>query len=292
MLFDKFTERGKKVVLRAKESSKELKHGYIGTEHILIGLLKEGGQSKELLIRYGITEKKVLELIKKFLGVGEIEYNQDEIPVTPRVKSILEDASYEAKSMGQNYAAPEHILLSMLKNNDSLGFIIISKLFNGNIKTLIEMITEDIKKNYYQQNINQDKLDRKYNRDKRNDTPSLDMYGVDLTCMAEDEKLDPVIGRDDETQRLLEICRLVPTAIPHLPNRYCFCIILHILSINLLFECNMKNHFHESYHNNQFCNNFYSLRQNRCKNHYFLWRILFCLSLSKRKNNYDLQSPF
>ena len=210
MLFDKFTERGKKVVLRAKESSKELKHGYIGTEHILIGLLKEGGQSKELLIRYGITEKKVLELIKKFLGVGEIEYNQDEIPVTPRVKSILEDASYEAKSMGQNYAAPEHILLSMLKNNDSLGFIIISKLFNGNIKTLIEMITEDIKKNYYQQNINQDKLDRKYNRDKRNDTPSLDMYGVDLTCMAEEEKLDPVIGRDDETQRLLEIlCRRV-----------------------------------------------------------------------------------
>ena len=67
MLFDKFTERGKKVVLRAKESSKELKHGYIGTEHILIGLLKEGGQSKELLIRYGITGKKSIRTYKEIL---------------------------------------------------------------------------------------------------------------------------------------------------------------------------------------------------------------------------------
>ena len=210
MLFDKFTERGKKVVIRAKESSKELKHGYIGTEHILIGLLKEGGQSKELLIKYGITEKKVLELVKKYLGIGEIDYSEDEVPVTPRVKKILEEASYEAKSMGQIYAAPEHILLSMLKDDDSLGFILISKLFNGNIKTLIEMLSDDIRKNYYQQTNNQDKSDKKYNRDRRNDTPSLDIYSVDLTAMAEDEKLDPVIGRDEETQRLLEIlCRRV-----------------------------------------------------------------------------------
>ncbi|MDO4535556.1 MAG: ATP-dependent Clp protease ATP-binding subunit [Clostridium perfringens] len=210
MLFDKFTERGKKVVIRAKESSKELKHGYIGTEHILIGLLKEGGQSKELLIKYGITEKKVLELVKRYLGVGDVDYSEDEVPVTPRVKKILEEASYEAKSMGQTYAAPEHILLSMLKDDDSLGFIVISKLFNGNIKTLVEMLSDDIRKNYYQQTNNQDKSDKKYSRDKKNDTPSLDMYSVDLTSMAEDEKLDPVIGRDEETQRLLEIlCRRV-----------------------------------------------------------------------------------
>ena len=210
MLFDKFTERGKKVVIRAKESSKELKHGYIGTEHILIGLLKEGGQSKDLLIKYGITEKKVLELVKGYLGIGEIDYNEDEVPVTPRVKKVLEEASYEAKSMGQTYAAPEHILLSILKDEDSLGFIFISKLFNGNIKTLLEMLSDDIRKNYYQQTNNQDKSDKKYNRDRKNDTPSLDMYSVDLTAMAEDERLDPVIGRDDETQRLLEIlCRRV-----------------------------------------------------------------------------------
>lgn len=210
MLFERFTERARRVIAKAKECSKELKHGYMGTEHILLGILREDGQSKELLAKYGVTEDRALEFVKKYIGVGDREYSMGDVPITPRSKRLLEASLLEAKSLGHNYVTPEHMLLALLKDSEGVGFTILARLFKGNVKTLIELVSDDIAKNGSSQPIIPEKVEKKSTRDRKSDTPGLDMYGVDLTTQAEDGKLDPVIGRDEETQRVLEIlCRRI-----------------------------------------------------------------------------------
>lgn len=210
MLFERFTERARRVIAKAKESSKELKHGYMGTEHILLGILREDGQSKELLAKYGVTEDRALEFVKKYIGVGDREYSMGDVPITPRSKRLLEASLLEAKSLGNNYVTPEHMLLALLKDSEGVGFTILARLFKGNVKTLIELVSDDITKNGSQQPIAPEKVEKKSLRERKSDTPGLDMYGVDLTTQAEEGKLDPVIGRDEETQRVLEIlCRRI-----------------------------------------------------------------------------------
>lgn len=210
MLFERFTERARRVIAKAKECSKELKHGYMGTEHILLGILREDGQSKELLAKYGVTEDRALEFVKKYIGVGDREYSMGDVPITPRSKRLLEASLLEAKSLGHNYVTPEHMLLALLKDSEGVGFTILARLFKGNVKTLIELVSDDITKNGASQPIIPEKVEKKSTRDRKSDTPGLDMYGVDLTTQAEDGKLDPVIGRDEETQRVLEIlCRRI-----------------------------------------------------------------------------------
>lgn len=210
MLFKSFTERAKQVIEQAKNSSIELKHGYMGTEHILLGILRENGESKELLLKYGITEEGVMEFVKKYIGIGDIDYNIGDIPITPRGKRLLETSLLEARNLGNNYVTPEHILLALLKDNEGVGYTIFKRLFKGNLNSLIDLVSGDISKGYKVRLHAEEEHVEKKNKDKRNGTPNLNTYGVDLTSMAEEGKLDPVIGRDEETQRVLEIlCRRI-----------------------------------------------------------------------------------
>lgn len=199
MLFGRFTERAQKVLIHAQKSAQYFKHGYVGTEHILLGIIKEDGVAKNVLNKMGVTSEDIERLIEEYEGTGDIQLQKTEIPLTPRTKRLLELSLLEARNLNHNFITPEHILLALIKESEGVAFTILSNLginFNKLRKELLEGLSgvED-------NNIEENKI-------KSNNTPMLDQFGRDLTNMASDGKLDPVIGRDKETQRVLEIlCR-------------------------------------------------------------------------------------
>ena len=204
MLFGKFTERAQRVLLSANEYSNKLKHGYIGTEHILLGILTIEGKSKEILNTYNLHVDNIKKLLLEFVGEGDVEYFNGEIPLTPRTKRIFDNSISEARNLGHNYIAPEHILLSLSNDEDSVAYTL---LCNSNISfnKLKNELMEHLSKN---NNINNKEMTSKISD--RENTPILDKFSKDLTDLAFKGKIDPIIGRDEETQRVLEIlCRRI-----------------------------------------------------------------------------------
>ena len=204
MIFGRFTERAQNVLYYAKQSAQEFRHGYIGTEHILLGLLKEDkGISKNLLNDMNVNEENVKNLIAQYESFGEFELNQKEIPLTPRTKRLLELSLLEARDKGHNYITPEHMLLALIKKEDGLAYTILNDL-GVNFEKLKAQLESD-------PNLKQGKqVTGEGNERVAHNTPTLDKYGRDLTKMAEEGKLDPVIGRSAETERVLEIlCRRI-----------------------------------------------------------------------------------
>ena len=198
-----FTGRASTVLEIAEEFSKEKNYSFIGTEHILYGLIKEGeGLASKILSSQGLTAEYVESEILKIDGVMNTK-NVD-IEYTPRAKRIIENSARESKRMGQNYVGTEHILLSLMREIDSVAVRI---LIDANIDPqkifadLLRLLSEDSpisNKNVYNES----------NNIKANDninTPTLNQYGKELTILAKENKLDPVIGRNSEIQRIVEI---------------------------------------------------------------------------------------
>ncbi len=193
-----FTGRAQKVLDISREFAEEHNYSFIGTEHILYGLIKEGeGLASKILTNQGLTSEYVEQEILKIDGV--MTTLDDEIEFTPRAKRIIENSSKESKRMGQNYVGTEHILLSLMREIDSVAVRI---LIDANIDPqrifadLLRLLSEDSPIN----NFSEDKS----SVDTSN-TPTLSQYGKDLTVMAKENKLDPVIGRNAEIQRIIEI---------------------------------------------------------------------------------------
>ncbi|WP_027633507.1 ATP-dependent Clp protease ATP-binding subunit [Clostridium hydrogeniformans] len=204
MMFERFTERAQKVIMYAQEEAFEFKHGYIGTEHILLGILKEDGISKNILSSNGITIDKVKNIINEIEGVGEIPLNKNEIPLTPRTKRILDLSLLEARNLGHNYISPEHIMLALIREPEGVAYTVLNNIgvnFEGLRNELIGSLSSS----------SQGKSQNKSTSGRTNNsTPTLDQHGRDLTELAKEGKLDPVVGRDNETQRVLEIlCRRI-----------------------------------------------------------------------------------
>ena len=206
MIFGRYNERAQQVLLKAREYSQKLKHSYIGTEHILLGLISTEGPSKVLLTNYDITEDKIIGRIKEYIGEGDINYMLPEVPLTPRAKRLLDNAMNKAGSLGHNYISPEHMLLSLIGEKDSVAYTIL-----GNLGVNFDELKEAIINNFNGiEPIENSVSTVKKNKKNDNKTPSLDRYGRDLTAMAKEGKLDPVIGREKETERVLEIlCRRI-----------------------------------------------------------------------------------
>lgn len=208
MIFDKFTDRSKRVLESAKIASNEFNHGYVGTEHVLLGILDDKGEAKKILKTMNVTTEAVKTLIKEYIGTGDIDmsYPLLEIPITPRTKRILEDSISEARTANVTYVLPEHILLSLIKDKDSVAFIILS-----NLEVNFGKMRKDLKDYLGYDNdivIDKEKSENKKRNREKKDINVLLKHGVDLTALAEEGKLDPVIGREEETQRVLEIlCR-------------------------------------------------------------------------------------
>ncbi|MCY6957331.1 ATP-dependent Clp protease ATP-binding subunit [Clostridium brassicae] len=204
MMFGRFSDRAQKVLYYAQQTAQQFKHGYVGTEHILIGILKEeNGAAKRILNENNITDENVIKLVEEYEGKGEISLYRNEIPLTPRTKRLLELSLLEARKLNHNYITPEHILLALISESEGVAYTILSNLGLDFAKIQKEVLN-DFSPERQQAGVTPNKSRVSDN------TPTLDKYGRDLTRMAEEEKLDPVIGRDKETERVLEIlCRRI-----------------------------------------------------------------------------------
>ncbi|MTK10975.1 MAG: ATP-dependent Clp protease ATP-binding subunit [Clostridiaceae bacterium] len=200
MMFGRFTERAQKVLFYAQEEAQALQHGYVGTEHILLGILREDGVAKKFLNDMGINVEAVRNLVEEYEGKGDIDLYKNEIPLTPRTKRLLELSLLEARNLNHNYISPEHILLALIREAEGVAFTILNNLsadFDKLRKELIDNLSGE-------QSASTSDLGKANNEP----TPTLDQFGRDLTEMAREGKLDPVVGREKETQRVLEIlCR-------------------------------------------------------------------------------------
>ena len=198
-----FTESARKVIEYAKNFSIENNYPYIGTEHILYGLIAEGeGLAAVILKKQDLTEEYIEEEILKIDGIMNTQVNEDEVDFTPRAKRIIANSQKEALRMGQNYVGSEHILLSLMREIDSVAVRILidadidpQKIFTELLKILGD--ESPISDNYHDPANIESKS--------KNNTPTLNQYGKDLTELAKQNKLDPVIGREKEIEKVIEI---------------------------------------------------------------------------------------
>lgn len=203
MEYNKLTERAQVVILEAENESEKFKHGYVGTEHVLLGILKEDGYSAKLLKKHGVDNENIKAMIQRYLGYGDIKKSDDNILLTPRTKRVVDESFAAAKKLNHKYVSPEHILLALLNQEEGMAYTILKSL-NVNFTIISEELLIFLS-GIYEDKASDSKI---IENDKRKITPMLDKYGRDLTALSKEQCLDPVIGRDIETQRLLEIlCR-------------------------------------------------------------------------------------
>ena len=201
----KFTNRANKAIEIANDIALELGHSYIGTEHILYGLAKEGnGIASKVLENQNVTADDILNKIEELIGSDEpIENIAD---FTPRTKRVVESAFIEARKLGYNFIGTEHLLIGILREGDCVAAKILLDL-NVNIPKLYNEIIKVI--NEGEDYNSSDNSSNNSNGGKRrvsyNQTPTLNQFGQDLTKKAEEGKLDPVIGRKQEIERVIEI---------------------------------------------------------------------------------------
>ncbi|MBR0576342.1 ATP-dependent Clp protease ATP-binding subunit [Proteiniclasticum sp. BAD-10] len=197
-MFERFTERAKATLMHAQKESQRLQHGYIGTEHILFGIASVEGAGSNILHDAGVTKELIHEMIEQTLGRGNnLLAGGGQFALTPRTKRLIDNSFNEARNLGQNYISPEHMLLAILGEEEGVAYAILQ-----NLGVDIPKMKNDLVKGF---SAPPGQSDSETRREDKTDTPNLDQYGKDLTQMAKDGKLDPVIGRSEETERILEI---------------------------------------------------------------------------------------
>ncbi|PUU92094.1 ATP-dependent Clp protease ATP-binding subunit [Halanaerobium sp.] len=194
-MFAKFTERARKVLSIAEQEALKLKHSYVGTEHILYGLIAEGqGIAARSLIDNGVSKEVIESKIIDMIGKGQNEV-KGSIGLTPRSKKVLNLAMDEARKMGHNYIGTEHLLLGLIREGEGVAVRILMDL-NSDISNIKEEVVDLLGgKNSMQKN----------KKSSGRKTKNLDEYSRDLTEMARENKLDPVIGRDKEINRVIQV---------------------------------------------------------------------------------------
>lgn len=206
MIFGRFTEAAHVVLVEAQKESQYFKHGYIGVEHILLGVLGTECYAKELLCSNGVTIEKCKKIIEEYLGFGDDEIFIEEVLLTPKTKKLFDNSLVRAESFNHKNISPEHILLTIIEDSDDLSYISLV-LCKVDLKRLRNKLNEYLSGKEYS-----DKKQTKVacNKTRNIKTPLLDQYGRDLTEMAREGQLDPVIGREAENKRVLEIlCRRI-----------------------------------------------------------------------------------
>mgnify|MGYP000681767742 CR=1 FL=1 len=201
----KFTNRANKAIEIANDIALELGHSYIGTEHILYGLAKEGnGIASKVLENQNVTADDILNKIEELIGSDEPIENI--VDFTPRTKRVVESAFIEARKLGYNFIGTEHLLIGILREGDCVATKILLDL-NVNIPKLYNEIVKVINEgeDYNSSDNSSNNSNGGKRRGSYNQTPTLNQFGQDLTKKAEEGKLDPVIGRKQEIERVIEI---------------------------------------------------------------------------------------
>ena len=200
----KFTNRAQKAIQIANELAIELGHNYVGTEHVLYGLAKEGGGiASKVLENQEVTPDEIIDKIAEL--IGQEEPITETLGFTPRTKRVIENAFIEARKIGYNYIGTEHILIGILREGDCIAARIllelnvnIPKLYNEIIKVINE--GEDLSGGEEQKEKENGRKKGSYNQ-----TTTLNQFGEDLTKKAEEGKLDPIVGRKEEIDRVIQI---------------------------------------------------------------------------------------
>ena len=203
-MFERFTDRARRVVVLAQEEARRLNHNYIGTEHILLGLIQEGeGHAAKALEELSINIDSVRSEVVEIIGEGQ-QSPSGHIPFTPRAKKVLELSLREALQLGHNYIGTEHILLGLIREGEGVAAQVLKKLgaeLSQVRQTVIKLISSS----------GEDKKPQSASTGGRERPGSgtgsaiLDQFGRNLTRMAKEGKLDPVIGRSTEIERVMQI---------------------------------------------------------------------------------------
>jgi len=199
-MFARFTQRAQHVVYLAREEAKALGHPAVGTEHLLLGLIRESeGIGAKTLINLGLDLNTVRKAVKDLVAPGREA--PDEIGITPRVKKVFELANDEAQKWGVNYVGTEHLLLGLVREGEGVAAQVLSDLgvsadaIRKQVLALLGGSPSPVNNN----------VSGKKGANRNNQTPSLNEYGRDLTRLAQEGKIDPVIGRDKEIERVIQV---------------------------------------------------------------------------------------
>src|SRR5512147_543612 len=214
-MFERFTDRARKVMALANQEAQRFNHEYIGTEHILLGLVKEGsGVGANVLKNLDIDLRKVRLEVEKLVKSGPEMVTMGKLPQTPRAKRVIEYAIEEARNLNHNYVGTEHLLLGLLREQDGVAAQV---LMNLGLK--LEDVREEVLNLLGAANESEEATEQTSGgggsssgsteaKKGKSKTPALDSFGRDLTEMAREGKLDPVIGRQREIERVIQIlCR-------------------------------------------------------------------------------------
>ncbi len=200
-MFNRFTERARKVIILSKEEARRFNHDYIGTEHILLGLIREGeGVAAAVLEKMGLDLQTIRLEVEKVVQPGPSTQILGDIPFTPRAKKALELAAEEARALGHNYIGTEHILLGIIREGESVASQVLLNLGLDldRVRNEIMAVLGAATPGFSQQQQQQPAAGK-------SKTPALDAFGRDITQAAKDGKLDPVIDRKMEIDRIIQI---------------------------------------------------------------------------------------
>ncbi|MBX3465133.1 MAG: ATP-dependent Clp protease ATP-binding subunit [Planctomycetes bacterium] len=217
-MFDRFTDRAKKVMSFARQEAMKFNHEYIGTEHILLGLVQEGsGVAANVLKNMTVDLEKIRHEVEKIVKTGPSMVTMGQLPFTPRAKKVLELSLEEASQLSHNYIGTEHLLLGLIRENEGIAAQV---LMNLGVK--LDEVREEVLEFLGASESNSDDEGESSESSGsggtpsssgsgtpassgKSKTPALDSFGRDLTDLAREAKLDPVIGRDQEIERVIQI---------------------------------------------------------------------------------------
>ncbi|MHC4712158.1 MAG: ATP-dependent Clp protease ATP-binding subunit [Planctomycetota bacterium] len=204
-MFERFTDRARRVMGLANQEAQRFNHESIGTEHILLGLIKEGsGVAANVLRNLGVDLRRVRMEIEKKVPSGHEMVTMGRLPFTPRAKKVIELAFEEARALGHNYVGTEHLLLGLLRESEGVAAQV---LVEQGLK--LEDVREEVLRllghDFSAEGTAEGTEAEGREKDARSKTPALDSFGRDLTELAREDKLDPVIGRENEIRRVMEV---------------------------------------------------------------------------------------
>ncbi len=192
-MFERFTDKGRKIIILAREEAERHQNDYLGTEHLVLAILRESdGIALMIIKKMGLSSEQIRLEIERNLPGGGTTMTFGEIPFSPRVKKVIEYGVEEARLLGHNHIGSEHLLLGLLREEEGIGGKILRSL-GANLLTARQLTVTFLRKSAPRE------------RDRKSNTPALDEFGRDLTQLAQEGQLDPVIGRMDEIERVLQI---------------------------------------------------------------------------------------
>lgn len=193
-MFEKFTERGRKVIIYAKEEAEKRQNDYLGTEHLLLALLREEDSLPIIILKkMGLSPNEIRVEVGRSLPSGSNVLTFGDIPFTPRAKKVLELAVEEARLLGHSYIGSEHLLIGLIREEEGIAGKVLRSL-GANLLSARQLSINLALKGQYSMT-----------KERKGHTPALDEFGRDLTQLAKENRLDPVIGRENELERVLQI---------------------------------------------------------------------------------------